>query len=161
MDTLAAFDIGPAHVSESDVAALLHRHFALMRSQSPAESCHVLPAEELDAADVRLFALRERGKVCATGALKMCGTWAEVKSMHTAKEARGRGFGRAMIAALISAAYRLELHSLKLETGSGPEHDAARQLYERAGFVPCPPFGSYRTDPLSVFMCCDLQKMKA
>jgi putative acetyltransferase len=28
----------------------------------------------------------------------------------------------------------------------------ARRLYERAGFVECPPFEGYREDPMSVFM---------
>ncbi|MDR7097823.1 hypothetical protein J2X04_000170 [Lysobacter niabensis] len=30
--------------------------------------------------------------------------------------------------------------------------EAARRLYTSFGFVPCPPFGSYKTDPNSVFM---------
>lgn len=150
------FSITRAQVSDDDVAALLDRHFRLMRSQSPAESCHVLPAEDLTAADVSLFALRDQGHLLAIGALRNFGDWGELKSMHTAKEARGRGAGRAMLTALIQEARELGLKHLNLETGSGQEHLAARRLYENAGFSDCPPFGNYVADPLSVFMTCAL-----
>ncbi|WP_299780875.1 GNAT family N-acetyltransferase [uncultured Roseobacter sp.] len=152
MDTLTGFDIARAQVSEGDVATLLDRHFELMRSQSPAESCHVLPSEDLAADDISLFALRDHGQILAIGALRSFGDWGELKSMHTAQEARGRGAGRAMVAALMQEARALGLKHLNLETGSGDEHLAARKLYEKAGFSECPPFGDYVDDPLSVFM---------
>ncbi|MDW3182694.1 GNAT family N-acetyltransferase [Roseobacter sp.] len=146
------FDIARAQVSEEDVAALLDRHFELMRAQSPEESCHVLPAEDLAAADVSLFALRDQGQLLAIGAIRNFGDWGELKSMHTAQEARGRGAGKAMLTALMQEARALGLKYLNLETGSGAEHLAARRLYETAGFSECPPFGDYVADPLSVFM---------
>ena len=40
--------------------------------------------------------------------------------------------------------------TLRLETGI--KQDAAIRLYESAGFRRRGPFGSYRDDPLSVFM---------
>lgn len=146
------FSIARAQVSDDDVAALLDRHFRLMRSQSPAESCHVLPAEDLATDDVSLFALRDQSQLLAIGALRNFGDWGELKSMHTAKEARGRGAGRAMLTALMQEARMLGFKHLSLETGSGQEHLAARRLYEKAGFSKCPPFGDYVADPLSVFM---------
>ncbi|WP_227271144.1 GNAT family N-acetyltransferase [Roseobacter weihaiensis] len=152
MDPLGGFEVAPEQASDRDVAALLDRHFKLMRSQSPAESCHVLPAEDFDGDDIHLFALREQNKVLAIGAIRLFGDWGELKSMHTVAEARGRGVGRAMLTALIAQARRLGLRQLNLETGSGPEHLAARHLYESFGFEVCDPFGSYVTDPLSVFM---------
>ncbi len=56
-----------------DVAAILARHFDLMRSQTPEESCHVLPAEAMAAPDIALFALREQGRPVAIGALRLMG----------------------------------------------------------------------------------------
>lgn len=152
MDPLGGFEIAPAQASDRDVVALLCSHFKLMRSQSPAESCHVLPPEEFDGDDVHLFALREQNKVLAIGAIRLFGDWGELKSMHTIAEARGRGVGRAMLNALIAQAHRFGVRRLNLETGSGPEHLAARCLYESFGFEVCDPFGSYMKDPLSVFM---------
>ena len=135
-----------------DVSALLKRHFDLMRSQSPAESCHVLPADALDSPDITLFALREQDRAVAVGALRRMGTEAEIKSMHTAYEARGRGFARVLLQGLISSAREEGITRLNLETGSGAEHAAARALYQSEGFRECPPFGDYVSDPLSVFM---------
>jgi putative acetyltransferase len=130
----------------------LARHFDLMRAQTPPESCHVLPVEGLKAPDVTLFALREAGELLAVGALTVTGRCGELKSMHTAEEARGRGVGKALVDVLTAHARALGLEKLELETGSGPEHAAARRLYERTGFSECLPFGSYKADPLSHFM---------
>lgn len=127
-----------------------------MRAQTPAESCHVLPAAALSGQDVRLFALREGGKIKAIGAIRIYDTWGELKSMHTDAAARGQGFGAAMLASLIGSAEEYGLQSLKLETGTGSEHVAARRLYASAGFTPCQPFGDYSPDPLSVFMARDI-----
>jgi putative acetyltransferase len=135
-----------------DVARLLDRHFNLMRAQSPPESCHVLPAASLSAPDVRLFALREDACAVAVGALKISGTEAELKSMHTAEEFRGRGLARQLLRGLIDHARNAGVKRLDLETGSGVEHAPARALYTSQGFTECPPFGEYVADPLSMFM---------
>lgn len=144
------------NASEPDVSALLEAHFALMRSQSPPESCHVLPARALNADNICLYALRENGTALAVGALRVEGDAGEVKSMHTAAAARGRGLGRALLRGLLQEAQKIGLTHLQLETGSGPDHAAARGLYVSEGFVACAPFGSYVEDPLSLFMTREL-----
>ncbi|MFK7867822.1 MAG: GNAT family N-acetyltransferase [Roseobacter sp.] len=141
---------------EPDVARAIQRHFELMRSLSPPESCHVLPADALAAADIQLFALRQKGQAVAIGAIKLTGRSAELKSMHTLEESRGQGLGRDMLCGLMQEASRLGVKRLELETGSGPEHAAARGLYRSEGFSECPPFGSYTNDPLSLFLARDL-----
>lgn len=138
--------------NESDVAHLLARHFDLMRAQTPAESCHVLPATAMSSPDLVLFALRENGRAVAVGALRIVGRQGELKSMHTVKEKRGQGLGRRLLLGLIAQARDLGLEELLLETGAGADHLAARKLYSSEGFAQCPPFGDYTEDPLSVFM---------
>lgn len=138
--------------SETDVQALLDAHFALMRAQSPPESCHVLPARAMEDEDIHLFALRENGKAVAIGALRVEGLAGELKSMHTLVAARGRGLGRRLLRGLLEEAGKAGLSHLQLETGSGSEHAAARALYASEGFVECAPFGFYVEDPLSLFM---------
>jgi putative acetyltransferase len=44
------------------------------------------------------------------------------------------------------------IRSLWLETGTTPDFDAARRLYESEGFAYCGPFEGYVEDPFSVFM---------
>lgn len=147
-----SFEIRREHPETPDVQALLHRHVALMQAQTPPESCHALPATALTADEIALFGLREFGVLLAVGALKLQDDVGEIKSMHTAQEARGKGAARALLNALMAHARDTGTKVLYLETGSGAEHAAARNLYFRSGFELCGPFGDYRADPLSVFM---------
>ena len=156
MDALTAgqvpFEISRASVNEPDVAALIQRHIDLMRSQSPEEACHVMTPEALSESGIDILVLREGNRAMAIGALRYADTFGELKSMHTAAEARGRGIGRVMVRALISLARDAGMTRVSLETGSGSEHAAARALYASEGFRDCPPFGDYGAHPLSVFM---------
>lgn len=142
----------PAAPDEPAVAEVLARHFALMRAQSPEESCHVLPGAALAAPDIHVFALREAETVLAVGALRVTGSDGELKSMHTVAESRGRGHGRRLLCGVLEEARRMGVQRIYLETGSGDEHAAARRLYTSEGFALCGPFGAYKPDPLSVFM---------
>lgn len=154
MDTLK---IEPARATDPDVAAVIAAHFALMRASSPEESCHVMPADQLDREGAVLLAARNDGNVLGIGALKEfapgCG---ELKSMHTIAAARGRGVAKAILLGLIDTARANGLTSLSLETGSDPIFAPARRLYESQGFIECDPFDAYQQDPLSVFMTKDL-----
>ena len=136
-----------------EVEALLLRHFELMRATSPAESCHVMEPGTLLENDAALFAARDGDAVLGVGALTVIAPGhGELKSMHTAAEARGRGVARAVLRALMGHARDTGLTRLSLETGSAEEFAPARALYAAHGFEDCPPFGSYVVDPLSVFM---------
>jgi putative acetyltransferase len=81
----------------------------------------------------------------------------EVKSMHVAEAARGRGIGSALLRRIIAAGRESGMERLSLETGSWDYFRPARALYERHGFVECAPFGGYAPDPNSVFMSLDLR----
>ena len=146
------FLISPATASEPDVAALIEKHVALMRSQSPPEACHVLPAESLSEQDIQMFVARHSGQVVSMGAMKRFGASCEIKSMHTLAETRGRGYARALLRFLLQEARMQGIREAYLETGSGPEHQAARALYASEGFRECPAFGAYKSHPLSVYM---------
>jgi putative acetyltransferase len=140
-----------------DVHALLLRHFDLMSSQSAEESCHVMAPETLMEAGATLFGIREEDRLLGVGALAVIAPGhGELKSMHTAAEARGKGVARRLMEALLDHARAQGLTRVSLETGSTPEFLPARTLYEAFGFTLCPPFGSYIEDPLSVFMTKEL-----
>jgi putative acetyltransferase len=136
-----------------DLAAFLHAHQADMEPTAPAESRHALPFDRLLVPGVRLFASFDDGRPVATGALAaLDDEHEELKSMRTDPDVRGKGLGRAMLAFLIADATARGIRRISLETGSMEFFLPARTLYARAGFVGCPPFGSYRPDPLSTFM---------
>jgi putative acetyltransferase len=72
--------------------------------------------------------------------------------MHTAKAARGRGIGRAMVEHLVAVARDAGCTRLSLETGAMEAFAPARSLYSRCGFVECEPFGTYSPSRNSIFM---------
>lgn len=150
MDTLS---VTPDHPDTPEVRALLLRHHAVMRASSPEDSCHVMDPDALVARGVLLLAARDGDAVLGVGALaQLNAQQGELKSMHTAHEARGRGVGRAILLALLEAGRDLGLQRISLETGAAEMFAPARALYTAHGFVECPPFGAYIEDPLSVFM---------
>jgi putative acetyltransferase len=82
--------------------------------------------------------------VLGVGAIKeLDAEHAELKSMHTAVEARGRGVGRAILDHLLAVAQSKGYRRVLLETGTTPGFAAARALYESSGFQPAEPFADY------------------
>jgi len=136
-----------------DVRRLLKAHLAFARGQTPPEDAHAMDVGELLDPSVTFFTLRQGGALLAVGALKrLDAEHAEVKSMHTAPAARGRGVGRRMLEHLIAVARAEGYRRLSLETGSMAAFAPARGLYAGAGFEPCEPFGQYRLSPNSTYM---------
>jgi putative acetyltransferase len=136
-----------------DVRALLERHLAFTNATSLPEDMHALDVEGLTDPSVTLFSLRESGELLGVAALKRIDDGhAELKSMHTAEPARGRGVGRRMVQHIIGVARERGLRRLSVETGSGPPFAAARGLYASAGFTSCGPFADYPDSPNSVHM---------
>jgi putative acetyltransferase len=135
------------------VVALLQHHVARARAETAPGSAHALDLAGLRAPEVRFWSAWEGSRLAAVGALKRIGLeHGEIKSMHTAKHARGRGVGSALLRHIMAEARAAGLRRLSLETGSWPYFLPARSLYARHGFVECGPFGDYREDPNSVFM---------
>jgi len=136
-----------------DVRALLDRHLAFADSHSPPEDVHALDAERLVDPAITFFGLRRDGQLVAVGALKRLDDGhVELKSMHTAREVRGQGFGRAMLDHLLAVARARGYRRMSLETGSMDAFAPARAMYATAGFATCGPFADYAPSPNSTFM---------
>lgn len=137
-----------------DVRALLERHLSFTAGESPPEDVHALGVEALVETDLVFVSCRDAdGTVLGVGAIAWLGDGhAELKSMHTAAEARGRGVGTALLAHLLGVARDRGCVRVSLETGSMASFAPARALYARAGFEPCPPFGPYWESPHSTCM---------
>ncbi|WP_374397676.1 GNAT family N-acetyltransferase [Tabrizicola sp.] len=145
--------IAEEHPLTPDLELLFQRHTADMHADTPPESIHMMDKGALAVPDIRFFVLRDAGEPLGMGAYKRIDAGhAEIKSMHVLAEARGRGLSKTMLDHLLAAAQSDGFTRLSLETGSQAMFLPARRLYERAGFVECPPFEGYREDPMSVFM---------
>jgi putative acetyltransferase len=150
---VARVEIGVDDPDAEDVRELLRRHLEFAEANTPPEDVHALDVDQLVDPAVTFYSYRRDGKLLAVGALKQLdGRHAELKSMHTAATARGRGVGRAMIEHLIGVARDHGFGRVSLETGSTPAFAPARSLYAQAGFIPCGPFGDYPPGRGNTFM---------
>jgi putative acetyltransferase len=136
-----------------DVRALLELHLALMLSATPPEHAFALDVDGLLDPAITFCSLRADGELLGVGALKrLDAAHAEIKSMHTAQHARGRGVGRAMLGHLLDLARSGGYRRVSLETGTVAEFAPARALYASAGFVACGPFAGYQPSEDNCFM---------
>jgi putative acetyltransferase len=148
-----AMEIRRDDLTGPEIRALLEEHLRDMRSISPPESVHALDLEALRRPGISFWTVWSGDRLLGCGALKaLSSEHGEIKSMRTASGHRGNGVARAMLAYLIDEAQKRGYTRLSLETGSQPEFEPARRLYERFGFRHCPPFEGYVDDPNSVFM---------
>jgi putative acetyltransferase len=135
------------------VIDLLNTHLARARAETAPGSAHALDLSGLRSPEVTFWSAWEGDSLAGVGALKrLTDDHGEVKSMHTAESMRRQGVGAAILRHIIAAARARGMSRVSLETGSWPYFAPARALYERHGFVECPPFADYRPDPNSVFM---------
>ncbi len=140
-----------------DVVTLLQRHLDFARASAPPEDTHALDLTGLLHPSVTFLSLRDQGRLLAIGAIKSLDeTHMELKSIHTAEEARGNGAGRAIVEELIATARTRGATRVSLETGSMEAFAPSRALYQRLGFVECEPFGDYSPSRKSTFMTLEL-----
>jgi putative acetyltransferase len=135
----------------------LQRHLDFAHSVTPPDDVHALDLDGLLDPRVSFFSLREDGVLLGIGAVKQLDeTHYELKSIHTAEGARGRGVGRAVVEHLLGVARERGAHRVSLETGSMEAFAPSRSLYNRLGFVECGPFDTYSPSRSSTFMTLDL-----
>jgi putative acetyltransferase len=149
--------IDPDDLRTPDVRALLESHLAFCNLHSPPEDVHALDIDALLDPSVSFFSCREDGVLLGVGALKQLDErHAEIKSMHTAAPARGRGVARQIVTHLVELARERGCERISLETGTMAAFAPARALYASAGFQPCGRFADYPESPNSTFMTLDL-----
>ena len=145
-----------------DVLALLARHLEFALGQTPPEHSFALDCDGLLDPAITFYSYRACGSLVGIGALKQLGPdHAEIKSMHTAEAARGRGIGRALLTRLLEVARARGFRRVSLETGTMEAFAPARALYESAGFVPCPSFADYQPSKDNLFMTLELDVVQA
>jgi putative acetyltransferase len=144
-------------LSGPEIAALLEAHLNLMRDTSPPESVHALDLDGLRAPEVTFWTLWDGDQLLGCGALKEIDpAHGEIKSMHTAQAARGKGVARHLLQHVLEEARQRGYRRLSLETGSTGDFAAAHGLYGAFGFEFCGPFADYVLDSFSVFMTLEL-----
>jgi len=143
--------IGPEDPRQADVRRITAESGAYLQELYPSESNHIVDVDALAAPDAVFLAARRNGELLGSIAFRIIAPGhAEIKRMFVRREARGIGVGRRMLEALEDAARQRNVDRISLETGiKQPE---AIGLYHASGYRDCAPFGTYRDDPLSLFM---------
>jgi putative acetyltransferase len=138
-------EVDPSAPEADELISALDRDLG---ARYPGFSIHGIDAANFRAAGGVFLIGRLLGVAVACGALRPIDAGAvEVKRMYVRDAHRGRGFGRAMLAALEEIAIERSYQVVRLETGDRlPE---AIALYESAGYQPIPCFGEYVQDPHS------------
>jgi putative acetyltransferase len=140
-----------------EVVSLIGEHLQGMTLHSPPESIHALGLDELKKTEITFWTAWEGEQLMGCGALKeLDSKHGELKSMRTSSAHLRKGVAQAMLEHIINEARERGYSRLSLETGSMEAFLPARKLYEKYGFVYCPPFGNYFEDPNSVFMTMEL-----
>ena len=141
----------------SEIAALLGEHLRSLAAVTPEGSMHALDIDKLRAPHVTFWSVWDGAQLVGCGALKELDPWhGEVKSMRTAATHLRKGVGSQMLDHLIFEARLRGYRRLSLETGAGPYFTPAHNLYQKFGFLPCGPFGSYKEDSNSRFFTREL-----
>ncbi len=134
-----------------DVRVLLEASQAALSAMYPTENNHFFDAERLSQPHVRFMVARKDGAAVGYGALVTKeDDIAELKSLYVEPSSRGLGLGRELLVALEAEARQIGVALIRLETGT--KQTEAIGLYRKHGYKICDPFGSYKFDPLSVFM---------
>ncbi|WP_315756900.1 MULTISPECIES: GNAT family N-acetyltransferase [unclassified Bradyrhizobium] len=136
---------------QADVGGLIAEANAYLRTLYPAQSNHPVDADALSAPGVVFLAARRKGLLLGSISLRpLDPDHAEIKRLFVREAARGCGLGRKLLMTLESEARARGIDRVSLETGI--RQPQAIQLYRSSGYQDCGPFGTYRLDPLSLFM---------
>ena len=140
-------------LNDSEVMSLVAKSDEYLSSLYPPESNHAEPLRVLIGEDSAFFAGYMDNKLVACGAVKLVddGTkYGEIKRVFVDEDQRGKGLATAVMQHLEDHLENNGVKVVRLEAGRmQPE---ALSLYRKLGYFERGPFGSYNTDPLSVFM---------
>jgi putative acetyltransferase len=136
-----------------EIADLLQGHLASAIECSPESAVHALNLDSLRRPDITLWSAWQGDSLAGCGALReLSKAHGEVKSMRTEASHIRQGVAAKLLEHMIAIARERGYERLSLETGNTSDFAAARALYAKHGFAPCPPFDGYVEDGFSVYM---------
>jgi len=140
-------------LDDSDVLSLVAKSDEYLSSLYPPESNNAEALEALIGGDSVFYAGYVGEQLAACGAVKLVEgdtTYGEIKRVFVDEEHRGKRLATAVMQHLENYLSNNGVRVVRLE--AGPMQPEALRLYRKLGYSERGPFGSYRADPLSVFM---------
>lgn len=154
-----SFRIAVDDLSSDETRDLLRLHLAGMHASSPPGHSYALDLSGLQTPDITVWSGWEGARIAAIGALKaLPGNGGEVKSMRTHPDFLRRGAAAQILDTIIATAKSRGYSRLSLETGSGPDFEAALAFYRRRGFTNGEAFADYVPSDFNQFLHLDLNR---
>jgi len=117
----------------------------------PAESNYLDSVEELSKDNVHFVGAFENENIVGCGSVKiMDQDYGEIKRVYVPPKYRGKGISKIIMNSLENFLMNSHIKVVRLETGIHQKE--AIGLYTKRGYKRTAPFGTYREDPLSIFM---------
>lgn len=134
-----------------DIQKLISELDEYQASLYPPESNHLEPLDKLRSPAYYFIAAWQGRILLGIGSFKRSSEdYVEIKRLMILREHRGKGLAIRLMKNLEAKAAREGFTDARLETGIYQQ--AALGLYQRLGYQKTGPFGTYKEDPLSVFM---------
>jgi putative acetyltransferase len=150
MTTSSSITIAVETPLSEDMRTMIGELNATLGSLTPDEANYTMSAEDMDGPETTVFVARVDGQAAACGALhRHTDGIGELKRFYSRPRFRGLGLARRILEKVSELAVSEGLTRLVLETGHN--YQAARRLYEQAGFSACGPVLDYPESPYSVF----------
>ncbi|MEO9874848.1 MAG: GNAT family N-acetyltransferase [Anderseniella sp.] len=144
-------------LSGPEIAGLLKGHLDHMATLSPPDTVHTLDLESLRVPEVTFWTMWDGSNLLGCGALKeLDSSFAEIKSMRTAPEHRGKGVAEQLVGHILDVARQRGYQRISLETGTHADFQPAHRLYKRFGFDYGDAFADYAVTEHNVCMTLEL-----
>jgi GNAT superfamily N-acetyltransferase len=134
----------PSRSDESPGRELLRELNDLFDSQYPGRVVHpgsvTTPDEMVPPEGVFLVGYEDRRPIAIGGLRRLQAEICEIKRMYVVPQARSRGVGRALLAALEDAGRKLGYQRVRLDAGPAQVH--SRVLFEKTGYVQIPRYNN-------------------
>jgi len=145
--------VKPITALTDDVDDLIQQSRRYQQSIYPAESINQDDPQKLVNGDMFFIGVYHEEVLCGIGGVKIMhddSSYGEIKNLFVDPQYRGRGASRIMMRALENHLIKEKIKLCRLETGVNQPESIS--LYRGLGYQKCDAYGSYRPDPLSIFM---------
>jgi GNAT superfamily N-acetyltransferase len=134
----------PSRSDESPGRGLLRELNDLFNSQYPGRVVRpgsvTSPDEMMPPEGIFLVGYEDERPIAIGGLRRLQAGICEIKRMYVVPQARSRGVGRALLAALEDAGRKLGYHRVRLDAGPAQVH--SRVLFEKTGYVEIPRYNN-------------------
>jgi GNAT superfamily N-acetyltransferase len=143
-DSAMALAFRPCRSDEPPARELLGELIDLLNAQYPGRVMRpgsvTTPDEMIPPHGVFLVGYEDGRPIAIGGVRRLEDSIAEIKRMYVVPEARSRGAGRALLAALEDAARELGYERVRLDSGPAQQH--SRVLFAATGYVEIAPYNA-------------------